>query len=57
MCAFFFLVHQVLFWSLAGGLLGRPVLADPVQALILGFVHAGLALMVFGVLDRLKRTA
>jgi len=56
LAAFFFLVHQVLFWALAGGLLGRTVAADPVQALILGLVHAGLALMLFGALDRMKRT-
>jgi hypothetical protein len=46
-----------LFWALAGGLLGRPVSADPVRALMLGAVHAGLALMAFGMFDRLKRTA
>jgi hypothetical protein len=57
LCAFFYLVHQLLYWALMGGLLGRPVAADPVQALMLGFVHAGLALMAFGMLDRLKRTA
>jgi rod shape-determining protein MreD len=57
LCAFFFLVHQALFWALAGGLLGRPVLADPVRALMLGAVHAGLALVAFGAFDRMKRTA
>lgn len=57
LCAFFFLVHQALFWALAGGLLERTIAADPVRALMLGAVHAGLALMLFGVFDRLKRKA
>jgi rod shape-determining protein MreD len=57
LCAFFFLVHQALFWALAGGLLERTVNADPVRALMLGAVHAGVALMAFGAFDRLKRTA
>jgi rod shape-determining protein MreD len=56
LCAFFFLMHQALFWALAGGLLGRTVTADPVRELMLGAVHAGLALMAFGLFDRMKRT-
>jgi rod shape-determining protein MreD len=56
LCAFFFLVHQAVFWALAGGLLERTVTADPVRALMLGAVHAGLALMLYGAFDRLKRT-
>ena len=57
LCAFFFLVHQALLWALVGGLLGRDALADPVRSLMLGAVHAGLALMAFGLIDRLKRAA
>jgi rod shape-determining protein MreD len=57
LCAFFFLLHQALFWALADGLLGRTVEADPVRALMLCAVHAGLALVAFGLFDRLKRTA
>ena len=36
LCAFFYLLHQVLFWTLAGGLLGRSLAADPVQVADVG---------------------
>jgi rod shape-determining protein MreD len=53
--AFFFLVHQGLFFLLAGGLLGQTLNIDPARALMLCAVHAGLALILFPALDSARR--
>jgi rod shape-determining protein MreD len=53
--ALFFLGHQVIFWFLAGTLLGSEVNADLPRALILAVVHAGLALPLYRMFER--RTA
>jgi rod shape-determining protein MreD len=51
--ALFFLAHQVLFWFLAGTLLGGAVNVDIPRTLILAVVHAGLALPLFRMFDRM----
>ena len=53
--AFFFLVHQGLFWLLAGGLLGQSLNMDPARTLMLCAVHAGLALILYPALDSARR--
>jgi rod shape-determining protein MreD len=51
----FFLVHQTLFWVIQGALLGNPVVVHAPRTLILGAVHAGLALLLYRAMDRLKK--
>lgn len=53
--AFFFLIHQGLFWLLAGGLLGQPLNMDPARTLMLCAVHAGLTLILYPALDSARR--
>jgi rod shape-determining protein MreD len=55
--ALFFLVHQVIFWFLAGTLLGGAVNADLPRAVILAVVHAGLALPLYRMFDRMTPVA
>ena len=55
--ALFFLVHQLIFWFLAGTLLGGAVNADLPRALILAVVHAGLALPLYRMFDRMTPVA
>jgi len=55
--ALFFLIHQVLFWIVETVLLGNEISMQPVLTLILAAAHAGLALAVFSLLDRLKKTS
>jgi len=55
--AFFFLIHQVLFWVVKGPLLGSEVVFDVPRTLILATVHAGLALLLFRSLDPLRRSS
>ena len=55
--ALFFLVHQVIFWFLAGTLLGGAVNADLPRTLILAVVHAGLALPLYQMFDRMTAVA
>lgn len=53
--AFFFLIHQGLFWLLAGGLLGQSLNMDPARTLMLCAVHAGLSLILYPALDSARR--
>jgi rod shape-determining protein MreD len=55
--ALFFLGHQVIFWFLAGTLLGGAVNADLPRTLILAVVHAGLALPLYRIFDRMTPVA
>ena len=55
--ALFFLIHQVLFWIVETVLLGNEISIQLVLMLILAAAHAGLALAVFRLLDRLKKTS
>ena len=55
--AFFFLIHQTLFWVVKGALLGSEVVFDAPRTLILATVHAGLALLLFRSLDPLRRSS
>lgn len=55
--ALFFLIHQVLFWIVETVLLGNEISIQLVLTLILAAAHAGLALVVFRLLDRLKKTS
>lgn len=52
--ALFFVVHTVLFWFVTGALLGGAVDADIPKTLILAAVHAGLALSLYKVFDRMS---
>lgn len=57
LAALFFLAHQVIFWFLAGTLLGGAVNADLPRTLILAVVHAGLALPLYQIFDRMTPVA
>jgi rod shape-determining protein MreD len=52
--ALFFLAHTVLFWFVTGALLGGAVDADIPKTLILAVVHAGLALSLYKIFDRMS---
>ena len=55
--ALFFLAHQVIFWFLAGTLMGGALNADLPRTLILAVVHAGLALPLYQMFDRMTPVA
>lgn len=52
----FFLLHQGLFWAISEFLLGRPTQVEWIRVVILAAAHAGLALAVFPLFDRFRRT-
>lgn len=54
LAALSFLAQQVLFWVLEGALLGGVMALEPAQTLILSAMHAGLALLLFRFLDKVK---
>lgn len=55
LAAGFFLVHQLLYWMMSAALLGSEIVADVPRTLMLAAVHAGLALLLYQLFDRLKR--
>ncbi len=52
--ALFFLAHTALFWFITGALLGGTVDANIPKTLILAAVHAGLALSLYKIFDRMS---
>ena len=55
--AIFFLLHQFLFWTVQSVLLGHELAVDFPQILGLAAAHAGVALLLYGLLDRWKQTS
>ena len=55
--AIFFLLHQFLFWTVQTVLLGHELAVDLPRTLSLAAAHAGAALLLYGLLDRWKKTA
>ncbi len=55
--AIFFLLHQFLFWTVQSVLLGHELAVDLPQTLGLAAAHAGVALLLYGLLDRWKKTS
>ena len=53
--AAFFLLHQALFWAISQFLLDRPTQIEMTRSVILAAAHAGLALAVFPLFDRMRR--
>jgi len=51
----FFLLHQALFWAISQFLLDRPTQIEMTRSVILAAAHAGLALAVFPLFDRMRR--
>ncbi len=54
LAAGFFLAHAVLFWMLQSALLGGSAVFDPALTLILAATHAGVAILLFRMLDPLR---
>lgn len=52
--ALFYLAHTLLFWFVTSALLGSEVDANVPKALILAVVHAGLALSLYKIFDRMS---
>ena len=55
--AIFFLLHQFLFWTVQSVLLGYELAVDLPQTLGLAAAHAAVALLLYGLLDRWKKTS
>ena len=55
--AIFFLLHQFLFWTVQTVLLGHELAVDLPRTLSLAAAHAGVVLLLYGLLDRWKKTA
>lgn len=55
LAALFFLIHHLLFWVMQTVLLGINVSFDPARTLVMSAAYAGLALLLFPLIDRLKR--
>ena len=55
LAAGFFLLHQALFWAISQFLLDRPTQIEMTRSVILAAAHAGLALAVFPLFDRMRR--
>lgn len=50
----FYLAHAILFWMLQSALLGGSASLDPARTLILAATHAGVAILIFRLLDPLR---
>ncbi len=55
LAALFYLIHQLLYWTMQRVLLGTDASLDPAQTLVMSAAHAGVALAMFQLIDRLKR--
>jgi len=55
LAALFYLIHQLLYWTMQGVLLGSDAALDPARTLVLSAAHAGVALLMFQLMDHLKR--
>ena len=55
LAALFFLIHHLLYWVMQTVLLGTNVSFDPARAVVMSAAYAGLALLLFPLIDRLKR--
>ena len=54
LAALFYLIHQLLYWLMQRVLLGTDAALDPARTLVLSAAHAGVALLMFRLIDRLK---
>lgn len=55
LAALFYLIHQLLYWIMQKVLLGTDAALDPARTLVMSAAHAGVALAMFQLIDRLKR--
>ena len=55
LAALFYLIHQLLYWTMQRVLLGTDAALDPARTLVMSAAHAGVALAMFQLIDRLKR--
>ena len=54
LAALFYLIHQLLYWVTQSVLLGTDAALDPARTLVLSAAHAGVALVIFRLIDGLK---
>ena len=55
LAALFYLIHQLLYWTMQGVLLGADATLDPARTVVMSAAHAGVALLMFQLVDHLKR--
>ena len=54
LAALFYLIHQLLYWVTQSVILGTDAALDPARTLVLSAAHAGVALVIFRLIDGLK---
>ena len=55
LAALFYLIHQLLYWTMQRVLLGADATLDPARTVVMSAAHAGVALLMFQLVDHLKR--